>query len=80
MRGHDGMFKSEIVLIFVVPLRNMKNKTILILGDGLTLLIVTLIGFATHGESGISFLPRMLAAFYSAPDRVVSAGAVVWII
>ena len=41
----------------------MKNKTILILGDGLTLLIVTLIGFATHGESGISFLPRMLAAF-----------------
>ena len=41
----------------------MKNKIILIFGDGLTLLIVTLIGFATHGESGVSFLPRMLAAF-----------------
>ena len=41
----------------------MKSKYILILGDGLTLLIVTLIGFATHGESGVSFLPRMLAAF-----------------
>jgi hypothetical protein len=41
----------------------MKSKYILILGDSLTLLIVTLIGFATHGESGVSFLPRMLAAF-----------------
>ena len=39
------------------------NKTILILGDTLTLFIVTLIGFATHGETGISFLPRMLTAF-----------------
>ncbi len=41
----------------------MKNKTILILGDILALLIVTLIGFATHGEAGLSFLPRMAAAF-----------------
>lgn len=41
----------------------MKSKYILIIGDSLTLLIVTLIGFATHGESGVSFLPRMLAAF-----------------
>jgi len=40
----------------------MKNR-ILILGDTLTLLIVTLIGFATHGETGISFLPRMLTTF-----------------
>ncbi len=39
------------------------NKTILILGDILALLIVTLIGFATHGEAGLSFLPRMAAAF-----------------
>ncbi len=39
------------------------NKTILILGDTLTLLIVTLIGFATHGETAISFLPRMLTTF-----------------
>jgi len=40
----------------------MKNK-ILILGDILTLLIVTLIGFATHGETTISFMPRMLTTF-----------------
>jgi hypothetical protein len=41
----------------------MKNKTVLILGDVLVLLIVTLIGFATHGEAGLPFLPRMAAAF-----------------
>ena len=40
----------------------MKNK-ILFLGDILVLLIVTLIGFATHGEMGLSFLPRMAATF-----------------
>jgi flagellar biosynthesis protein FliQ len=39
------------------------NKTIIILGDMLTLLVVTLIGFATHGESNLSFLPRMLTTF-----------------
>jgi hypothetical protein len=41
----------------------MKSKYTLILGDILTLFIVTLIGFATHGETTISFLPRMLATF-----------------
>jgi hypothetical protein len=41
----------------------MKNK-ILILGDILVLLIVTLIGFATHGETGLSFLPRVAAVFF----------------
>jgi flagellar biosynthesis protein FliQ len=40
----------------------MKNK-ILILGDVITLLIVTLIGFATHGETSISFSPRILTIF-----------------
>jgi Protein of unknown function (DUF3054) len=40
----------------------MENR-ILILGDIITLLIVTLIGFATHGENSISFLPRMLTTF-----------------
>ncbi len=40
-------------------------KTIpLILGDILTILITTLIGFATHGEANLSFLPRMAAAFF----------------
>ncbi len=40
----------------------MKNR-ILILGDILALLIVTLIGFATHGETSISFVPRLLTTF-----------------
>jgi ABC-type xylose transport system permease subunit len=40
----------------------MKN-TILILGDILAIAVVTVIGFATHGEADLSFLPRMLASF-----------------
>ncbi|HUI88303.1 MAG TPA: DUF3054 family protein [Anaerolineales bacterium] len=39
------------------------KKYILPLGDGLTLLIVTLIGFTTHGEFDIFFLPRMAATY-----------------
>ena len=37
----------------------MKNK-VLIFGDVIALTIITIIGFATHGETGLSFLPRML--------------------
>lgn len=40
----------------------MKN-IILILGDTLAIAVVTVIGFATHNEADLSFLPRMLAAF-----------------
>jgi len=45
----------------------MKNKNILILGDIITLAIVTLIGFSTHGEGAGSpspsiVIPRMAAA------------------
>jgi hypothetical protein len=40
------------------------NKNILILGDLLAIAIVTLIGFATHGEAGLSFLPRMAAIYF----------------
>lgn len=40
------------------------NKYILILGDILAIAIVTVIGFATHGEVGLSFLPRMAALFF----------------
>lgn len=40
------------------------KRNLLILGDLLALAIVTLIGFATHGEIGLSFLPRMAAAFF----------------
>ena len=41
----------------------MNKKSILILGDLLTLAILTIVGFATHGETGTSFLPRIAAAF-----------------
>lgn len=36
----------------------------LIVGDILAILIITLIGFATHGEADISFMPRMAAMFF----------------
>jgi len=39
------------------------NKSILLLGDIFAIAIVTLIGFATHGEADVSFLPRMAAFF-----------------
>jgi len=42
----------------------MKSKYILIIGDILAIAIVTIIGFMTHGESSLSFLPRMAAAFF----------------
>jgi hypothetical protein len=41
----------------------MKNS-ILILGDLLALALVTLIGFATHGEADLSFLPRMAIVYF----------------
>jgi hypothetical protein len=41
----------------------MKNY-ILILGDILAIALITFIGFASHGEAGVSFLPRMGAAFF----------------
>ena len=43
-------------------MRRLNNT--LILGDILTIALVTIIGFATHGEADISFLPRMAAAFF----------------
>ena len=33
-------------------------------GDILAIALVTIIGFATHGEADLSFLPRMAAAFF----------------
>lgn len=42
----------------------MKQKPyLLIFGDALTLALVTWVGFATHGEAGFSFLPRMLTTY-----------------
>lgn len=40
------------------------NKYILLLGDILAIAIVTIIGFVTHREAGLSFLPRMTAIFF----------------
>lgn len=40
------------------------RKSILIWGDIFTIALVTVIGFASHGESGTAFLPRMAAAFF----------------
>jgi hypothetical protein len=39
------------------------KTSILILGDVLAIALVTIIGFATHGEANLSFLPRMAALF-----------------
>jgi hypothetical protein len=39
------------------------NRSFLIIGDMLAIGLVTLLGFATHGETDPSFLPRMAAAF-----------------
>lgn len=39
----------------------MKHKA-LIVGDVITLALVTLIGFASHGEFNLSFVPHMAAA------------------
>lgn len=39
------------------------SKQSLIVGDVLAIALVTFIGFATHGETDLSFLPRMLASF-----------------
>lgn len=40
------------------------NKYILILGDLLAIALLTVIGFATHGETELSFLPRMAALYF----------------
>jgi len=41
----------------------MTKQTFLVLGDIIALVIITVIGFATHGETDLSFLPRMLTTF-----------------
>jgi hypothetical protein len=40
------------------------KKYFLILGDSLAILIVTIIGFASHGEANTWLLPRMAAVFF----------------
>ena len=68
------------------------KKTILILGDIFTIAVLTFIGFASHGEAAVSFIPRMGATFFPlligwfliAPwfdlfdDQVVSNPKLIW--
>jgi hypothetical protein len=39
-------------------------KKILIVGDTLAIALLTLVGFASHEEFDVSFLPRMAATFF----------------
>lgn len=39
------------------------NQTLLVLGDLLAIALLTLIGFASHGEMDASYLPRAAATF-----------------
>ncbi len=41
-----------------------RSKYVLATGDLLAIAIVTAIGFATHGEANLAFLPRMAALFF----------------
>lgn len=41
-----------------------ESKRALRVGDVIALAIVTLIGFAVHGETDVSFLPRFLAIYF----------------
>ncbi len=41
----------------------MNNKK-LIIGDIIAIALLTIIGFVTHGEVGLSYLPRMAASFF----------------
>ena len=40
------------------------KKYILVLGDIIAIALITFLGFASHGEAEVSFLPRMGAAFF----------------
>lgn len=42
----------------------VKQNWILIAGDLLAIAVVTVIGFATHNEADVSFLPRMAIVFF----------------
>lgn len=39
------------------------NKNAIVIGDIIAIAILTIIGFATHDEMDISYLPRMAASF-----------------
>ena len=41
-----------------------KRTWILCAGDAVAIAVLTVIGFATHGEADLSFLPRMAALYF----------------
>ena len=41
-----------------------RPKQIMYFGDAVAILLVTLIGFVTHGETNLSFLPRFAALYF----------------
>lgn len=41
----------------------MKIQTTLIIGDMITLAVITVIGFASHGETELALFPRMLTTY-----------------
>ena len=41
----------------------LKSKWTLIAGDIIALAVITVIGFVTHGETDLSFVPRMFTTF-----------------
>ena len=45
-------------------MKSLPNKPLLILGDLIAILIITLIGFAMHGEFGLPFIGRMAATYF----------------
>ena len=47
-----------------LPGNEPMKKSVLILGDLLAITLVTLIGFAAHGEADMSFLPRMAVVYF----------------
>jgi hypothetical protein len=42
----------------------VRSKFILVIGDLFAIGLITVIGFATHGETELSLLPRMAATFF----------------
>jgi DUF3054 family protein len=42
----------------------MKEKIILAFGDLVAILMVAVVGFTSHGETGAAFLPRMAAVYF----------------
>ena len=54
----------EIKLRGAICAENPMKLPLLILGDLIAIALVTFIGFATHSEANLSFLPRMAALYF----------------